>query len=480
MNSRLLKAVIARWNRLGPLDRVALLSSLVVAGLVVAVIAIGDRVGVRIVESYPVGLATETSLVSFRFSESMDRASVADHFTSDPEVEGEISWRRDRMVFQPRGKLKPGTEYRFSIGRGAQGQSGREVLEDYEITFLVSDSIILFVRPDGDGIANIWAVDPADPETATQLTDSPGGVGEFEPSPDGKKIAFTVRDEVSGNFGLRLLDLNSGDLSTLTDSRQADAFNPTWNPDGTIVAFERVARPGDTMDRVPIPLVWAVDLFTSPPTERRLIADRELPGYAPKYSRDGRRIAWGADSPESSGPGVFVYDFIAAEFDFHDTLMNTQHAFSNDGGRLVFPIAESPSGSVETSLSIVDVQTGETGTVDLPGGPAVDRYLAWSPDDRTIALVRRYRGSGDAPGHQPYLLDTESGELASIMFSAVHDANSVAWDPSGQRLVVCRTLRWAGDGTVLTDPVDELWVYDTATGESRLVVTNATDPKWLP
>ena len=166
MNSRLLQAVVLRWNRLGPLDRVALLSSLVVAGLVIGVIAIGDRVGVRIEEAYPVGLGTETSLVSFRFSESMDRSSVAERFTSDPEVEGEISWRRERMVFQPRGKLKPGTEYRFAIARGAQGRSGREVLEDYEITFLVSDSILLFKRRDEAGVANIWAVDPADSETA--------------------------------------------------------------------------------------------------------------------------------------------------------------------------------------------------------------------------------------------------------------------------------------------------------------------------
>ena len=234
------------------------------------------------------------------------------------------------------------------------------------------------------------------------------------------------------------------------------------------------------MNRAPIPLIWAVDLFTNPPTERRLIADRELPGYSPKYSRDGRRIAWGADSPESSGPGVFVYDFIAAEFDFHDTLMNAQHAFSNDASRLIFPVAESPSGSVETKLSIVDVRTGESSTVDLPGGPAVDRFLAWSPDDRTIALVRRFRGPGDPPGHQTYLLDIESGELVPIMVSAVHDANSVSWSPSGQQLVVWRTLRWAEDGAVLDNPRDEIWVYDIATGASRLVIANATGPKWLP
>ncbi len=480
MTSRLLKAAHRYWNQLGPLDRLALLSSLILAGLVIAVIAVGDRVGVRIEEAYPVGLATESSLVSFRFSESMDRSSVADRFTSDPEVEGEISWRRDRMVFQPRAKLKPGAEYRFVIRRGAQGKSGREVLEDYEITFVVSDSIILFVRPDEDGIANIWAVEPAESETATQLTHSPGGVGEFEPSRDGKNIAYTERDELTGNFGLKLFDLDSGDETTLTDSRQADAFNPAWHPDGTIVAFERVEKPGDSTGRAPIPLIWAVDLFTNPPTERRLIANRELPGYAPKYSRDGRRIAWGADSPESSGPGVFVYDFIAAEFDFHETLMNTLHAFSNDASRLMFPVAKSPSGGAETTLSVVDVESGETELVELPDGPAVDRFLAWSPDDRAIALIRRYRGSGDALGHQLYLLDAESGELDPTMVSALHDANSVSWDPSGQLLAVWRTLRWADDGTVRTDPVDELWVYDTATQESRLVLTNATSPTWLP
>ena len=480
MNSRSLKAFLRRWNRLGPLDRVALLSGLVLAGLVIAVIAVGDRVGVRIEEAYPVGLTGETSLVSFRFSETMDRASVADHFTSDPQVEGETSWRRDRLVFQPRAKLKPGTEYRFTIRRGAQGRSGREVLTDYEISFVVSVSVLLFLRPDEDGVANIWAVDLADPETVIQLTHSTGGVGEFEPSPDGKNIAFTERDELTGNFALRVLDLDSGDLSTLTDSRQANAFNPTWHPDGAIVAFERVEMPGDTTDRVPIPLIWAVDLFLTPPTERRLIADRELPGYAPEWSRDGRRMAWGADSPESSGPGVFVYDFIAAEFDFHDTLMNTLHAFSNDGDQLIFPVSELPSGGAETALRIANVQTNESRTIELQGQPGVDKFLAWSPDDQTIALVRRIRDSGSPPGHQTYLLDIETSEAKPIAVSATHDTNSVVWDPSGQLLAVGRTLRWADDGTVLDDPRDEVWIYDTTNGESRLVVADANNPQWLP
>ena len=105
--------------------------------------------------------------------------------------------------------------------------------------------MLLFKRPDEDGIANIWAVDPADPQTATQLTHSTGGVGEFEPGPGGKKIAFTEREVLTGNFGLRLLDLDSGGFSTLTDSSAGGCtFNPTWHPDGTIIAFERVERLG--------------------------------------------------------------------------------------------------------------------------------------------------------------------------------------------------------------------------------------------
>ena len=109
----------------------------------------------------------------------------------------------------------------------------------------------------------------------------------------------------------------------------------------------------------------------------------------------------------------------------------------------------------------------------------MDRFLAWSPDDRTIALIRRYRDSQDLPGHQTYLLDTESGELDPIMVSAVHDANSVSWDPSGRQLVVWRTSRWSHDGAVLADPQDEIWVYDIESGESRLVAVNATSPQWL-
>ena len=479
MLPNLLKAVLRRWNQFGSLDRLVLLSSLVLAGLVIAVIAVGDRVGVRIQQSYPHVLALETSQISFRFSESMDRSSVADRFTSDPKVEGEVTWRRDRMVFQPRAKLNPGTEYRFTIRRGAQGQSGREVLEDYEITILVSDTVLLFKRPNDEGIDNIWAADPAEPETATQLTYSPAGIGEFAPSPDGRKIAFTERDATSGNFGLRLLDLDSGGLSTLTDSRQADAFNPTWHPDGTIVAFDRVERPGETTIRVPIPLVWAVDLFTTPPTERRLIASAEVPGYSPKWSSDGRRIAWGADSPQSSGPGVFVYDFIAAEFDFYDTLLNTLQTFSNDGRQLAFPVTDSTAGGVETTLRIADVETGDARVIDLPGQPAGDNFLTWSQDDQTIALVVRDRAGG-LPGPQTFLLDLATSELTSVMVSAAHDTTSVDWGPSGSQLAVGRTLRWAADGTVLAEPAEEVWVYDTATGESHLVQTDATSPKWLP
>lgn len=480
MTTRLFKAVLRAWNQLGPLDRVALLASLILAVMVIAIISVGDRVGVPVVEAYPVGLANETSLVSFRFNEAMDRSSVAAHFGSLPGIEGEITWKRDRMVFQPRANFKADTEYRFTIRRGAKGQSGREVLDDYEITFKVSDSILLFKRSDDRGIANIWAVDSGDPETATQLTRSSGGVGEFEPSPDGRNIAFTERDELAGNFSLKLLDLDIGGDSTLTDPREADAFNPSWHPDGAIIAFERIDRPEGTTERIPIPRIWAVDLFTSPPTVRRLIANADLPGYSPKWSPDGRRIAWGADSPESSGPGVYVYDFIAAEFDFHDTLMNTLHAFSNDGARLIFPLADSSSGGVETALSVVDVETGEARMINTRQEPAVDKFLAWSPDDRTIALVRRHRATQGAPGHQPYLLDPDSGDFESVGPTAVHDANTVAWSPSGQLLSIWRTQRWDVEGAVLDDPQDEVWIHDTTSGETRLLIADATSPKWLP
>ncbi len=480
MTPRLLQSARRLWNLLRPLDRAALLSGAVLAALLIAVIAGGDRVGVSVETVYPLGLARETVQVTFLFGETMDRSSVVDRFTSDPRVEGEISWRGNRMIFQPSYNLSPGTKYRFAVSQGAQARSGRRTLEDHEVTFTVSESILLYLRPDEDGIANMWAVDPADPSTATQLTRSSGGVGDLEPGPDGKTIAFTEREEPTGALALKLFDFDTGEVSVLTDSENTGASGPAWHPDGIIIAYERIDRVENISGVIPVPRIWAVDLFTNPPTQRRLIANRELVGYSPKWSPDGRRITLGTNSPSTSGLGVLVYDFIAADFDFHETVRNTLHAFSNDGSRLIFPVVEPHSGRVQTKLQVVDLETGGARTLDLLSEPAQDRFVSWSPDDRTIALVRRYPDIENVPGHQPYLLDTGSLELEPAGLSANGDANTVNWSPSGLQLAIWRTVRWADDGATLSDPIDEVWLYETGAGEMRLLATNATAPKWLP
>ena len=58
-------------------------------------------------------------------------------------------------------------------------------------------------------------------------------------SPDGQRLVF--RTASGSGKGLRILDLPTGQTTTLTDSDSIDNF-PSWSPDGTTIAFTRNMR----------------------------------------------------------------------------------------------------------------------------------------------------------------------------------------------------------------------------------------------
>ncbi len=91
--------------------------------------------------------------------------------------------------------------------------------------------------------ASIFTAEP-DGSQKTQLTPSDGRAQESEWSADGKKLVYTKPDPAVRNLArIYVRDLASGQETKITDSGYA--YSPTWNRDGTKVAYALRENPGD-------------------------------------------------------------------------------------------------------------------------------------------------------------------------------------------------------------------------------------------
>jgi hypothetical protein len=128
-------------------------------------------------------------------------------------------------------------------------------------------------------------------DAATELPGIDDDLGDVEPAPDGRRLAFVLRGTFSGAHGLRgtlsgaaVFDLDARRLTLLT---REQACQTTWAPDGQWVVWMETGGNGGTRVMAGRP----------DGSERHVFMD--LPGlrsheYFPKFSNDGRWLVWGA------------------------------------------------------------------------------------------------------------------------------------------------------------------------------------------
>jgi Tol biopolymer transport system component len=251
-------------------------------------------------------------------------------------------------------------------------------------------SQIAFLAPDPDdpmGNVSLYriAVDGSTPE---RLVDGVSAHAAASWSPDGTRIAYTSfagYDPVyeSGAIGVRVYDLQSGEETDLTGAKYSLAFNPSWSPNGSEIAFVvKHQGLGERPQHAPGDVIVA-NLGRS--------GDDQFENVTDSAVRDVWSVSW---SPR--GDELLLYSLFGQTW------------------------YEPPS----TSIRLLNRTTGEID--QLAGIDERPTMPVWSPDGTRFAFTSEEKSIvvGSSSGNQ---YELEAAEALS---------GEITWSPDGQALLL--------------------------------------------
>lgn len=423
------------------------------------------------------GVSTRAALeIGFNSAASpVDRASVADRLHLSPPVEGAFSWLGDMLIFRPAQPFAPDTVYTLSLEAGGRSANGLP-LPGGHWSFTTGHPRLLYLY-EQDGHAELWQIDPAGGEPR-RLTYEANGVREFAVSPDGRAIAYAAPRPDEG-ADLWVIDAEGHNRRRLADCGQDDCGGLAWSSDAAWLAFER--RPlvtgavGPDAALFGSPRLYVVDLIAG--AVRPLFEDEAQTGSQPRWSPDGRRLAF----VDPNLGAVAVYDRTSGSLTYIPSQLAQLGDWSPDGRSLIFtqlipspheenePDTEEPTATFLSRLFRSDLNGAPP--IDLSGEPdANDASAVWSPDGAWIAFGRQR----SQRGQQLWLMRSDGGGALALTDDPNVNHGGFAWSPDGQTLALVRYSLAAADAR------PAVWLIQTDGSRLRLLVDGGTLPAWIP
>jgi len=345
--------------------------------------------------------------------------------------------------------------------------------------------LVAYLAPAYGGLQDLWLVPLDDPSQARQVTHSSGGLYDFGVSSDGHYIAYSERQQPSGLNEIFLLSLRTRQVTQLTNcvAEDADCRAPRFQPDGNILAYERMTMNTALRSQgvgVGAIRIWVLDLRQTPYQTRPLADSDQFIGHSPLWSRDGNSIAF--YSADLANPGIMVYQFASTEdkaLKFIPSQYGSVGTLSPEGRRLVFPDLTRRGESIASYLRLADLDALQFINLTDPSAPIDDTDARWSPTDETIIIARRYTDERFTRGYQLYRLDARTGQDEPLIVDARYSHGFFEFNAAGTQIVLQRFPLVSETGDMLNDSRPQIWLKDLQTGELRLLAENAFHPRWV-
>jgi nickel/cobalt transporter (NicO) family protein len=313
---------------------------------------------------------------------------------------------------------------------------------------------VVYLNDDGNKHKQVFVIDikGGDPH---KLTDATKGVVDFAISPDQSQVIYIEQTE-DFDYELWLLNLDGAENKMMFSCEQANCSQPVWSPDGNHIVYEYMPLDEGSSS------LWWLDVATG--EAKPVFQEARLPVTNPRWSPNGAWLSYA--SPE----GIRLNHLESGESRLIPNMLGAAVQWSPDSKSMLVRDVIIKNDQFVTQLFLYDL-VSETLT-NVNANENMENILAaWSPDGKTIAVVRRD-------------LTISRGDQIWLMRADGSDAQVISDAPA----VLHGSLNWSPDGKYI---LYDLYLLDSFPLQSQLEMINIQNkevtnlgvigynPKWI-